>query len=186
MRKLATILMLISALLVGGIALEAKTTKKTKSTAGHSSSKSSLNFKNILNIYDNLNYNTSLSSFQTGLNKAVAKFGFKPDMEYESIYESETPDGEKWQEDAMHYCYAKGETSLDFTVIYVYQSYKHIPEITLTFPSSSSATSFINSSKSALGRNFKQSSWDKNVYLYFNWTIVKDGNEIELLWHDEM
>ena len=39
MRKFATILMLISALLVGGIALEAKTTKKTKSTTARTAKK---------------------------------------------------------------------------------------------------------------------------------------------------
>lgn len=184
MKKIATILMLVSTLIFGGMNVEAKTTKKkSKARTSQTTSKSSFNLKDILNLYDNLNLMSPLNAIQDNLNKEVAKFGFEPDMEYETEYQMESPDGETWMEDAMYYAYFKGETYINFTILYYKENRKHLKEITITFPSATDLNSFISASQSSLGKSFIK--YDNNFYSYHHWGLKKDGKELTITWNEE-
>lgn len=184
MKKIITIGLLVMIFLAGGMTMEAKTTKKkAKARTSQSTSKSSFNLKNILNLYDNLNFTSSLNSIQDNLNKGVAKFGFEPDMEYETEYQMESPDGETWMEDAMHFAYFKGETYINFTILYYKENRKHLKEITITFPSTKDLNSFITASQSSLGKSLKK--YDNNFYSYRHWGLKKDGEVLTITWNEE-
>lgn len=187
MKKLATLLMLIVALLVGGMTIEAKTTKKnSKARTSQTSSKSSFNFKQIVNLYDKLDYMSSLNTIHDNITKEMAKYGFKPGREYESKYLMESPDESTWYEDAMHYTYSKGDTTIDFAILYYKEKNHHklLKEISMTFPSTAALNSFISASKSSLGKSFYK--LENNLYQYLNWAIAIDGKKLTMTWYDEM
>ena len=184
MKKVITICLLVITFFAGGMTIGAKTTnKKTKTRTSKTIYNISFNLKSILNLYDKLNFMSSLNAIQDDLDREVAKFGFEPDMEYETEYQMESPDGETWMEDAMHFAYFKDETYINFTILYYKENRKHLQEITITFPSTKDLNSFITASQSSLGKSLKK--YDNNFYSYHNWGLKKDGEVLTITWNEE-
>ena len=177
MKKVITICLLVVTLLTGGMTMDAKTIKNTKSTqklsrlkAGKSkssSSGSSFNMKSLVNkVYAMNNQPTFLSISQV---KALMKdFGFT----YQGSYKTQVTDDydETYEVDVLKF--KKSGVSAE-----VYVGVKYI----LKFSNSSQAKEFITASKNAFGNALKKRD---SEYLYYKnwyyWRMKQKGSTVTI------
>lgn len=165
MKKLATILMLIAAILIGGATIDAKTTKKKTSSSG-----SSLTLKTLTGKF--YSKNDLFAITQSQITAAMKELGFTYKGSSSSSFYN---DIDEVMEPATLYTYQKSGVTAE--VYYVSRPVK----ITLIFGSDAAAKSFVTSSKKALG--LSSNYYIRNAAV---WSMQRSGHIVEIMIEEDM
>ena len=158
MKRLVTILMLAAAIILGGMSVEAKTTKKTATS-------SSLTLKSFTDKVNNVSTSeSSIKSLMKGL-------GFSYQSSYRTRYVDDY--GDEYDLNVLKFTKNGVEAQ-------VYPGFK----IVLKFSNSTKAKAFVTASKSAFGNKLKNLYGGGHVYLkkngIFYWFMTQSGNTVTI------
>lgn len=162
MKKLFVISLMALTILIGGISMDAKTTKKGKSKARTSQSSTAAPSLSVSDFFNrNPNYNFYTYKDVSEISKNMEKLGFSYNGDEDGGY-YEYEDGTL--DPLQLLCYQKGSTEV---LVYVDENNKIIRYIGIKFGSSTEKNNFIRVTKNKVG--------DSNLYVRKEHGIVYIG-----------
>ena len=155
MKRLVTILMLAAAIILGGMSVEAQTTKK-KATS------SSLTLKSFTDKV------TKISTSESSVKSLMKGLGFSYQSSYRTRYEDDY--GTDYDLNVLKFTKSGVEAQ-------VYPGFK----IVLKFSNSTKAKAFVTASKNAFGNKLKNRFWGQ-IYLKNGvyWFMTQSGNTVTI------